>query len=237
MLTQSEPIRRRKLAHEVLDRLMASMRNGEFPIGSTLPSERELMELFSVGRPAVREALQAMERMGFIAIVHGEGARVLPISATTVIGQISDSAMHLLSSSHDLLEHLKDARAFFEIGMVRALAERATAADLVTLKRALDANRSAMSDQETFQRTDMAFHRTIAELSGNPIYSAVSQAMLEWLGTFYSQLVFNPGAEKTIHAEHADIFERIAAHDPDGAAKAMADHLARANQRYKLTES
>lgn len=231
---QAEPIRRRKLAHEVLDRLLASMRNGDFPVGSTLPSERELMETFSVGRPAVREALQAMERMGFISIVHGEGARVMPMSATTVIGQISEAAMHMLSSSEDLLQHLKDARAFFEVGMVRIAAEKASEAELQALKEALEANRNAMHDPAEFQETDMAFHRAIATISDNPIYGAVSQAMLEWLGTFHSQLVWNRGAENIVYSEHEQIYRRIAARDPDGAAKAMTAHLARARQRYQL---
>jgi len=233
---ESEPIRRRKLSHEVLDRLLARLRNGDFPVGSTLPSERELMEHFAVGRPAVREALQALERMGFISIVHGEGARVLPLTAATVIGQISDAAIHMLSTSEDLLEHLKSARMFFEVGMVRLAAEQRTDADLARLADALEANRRSIADQAEFQSTDMGFHHAIAAASGNPIYVAVSQAMLEWLGQFYGQLVRHPGAEDMIFSEHKAILERIEARDPDGAAKAMTDHLTRANLRYRLAE-
>ena len=71
----AEPIARRKLSREVLDRLLSRIRAGEFPAGTWLPSERELMQAYGVGRPAVREALQSLERMGLLAIVHGEGAR------------------------------------------------------------------------------------------------------------------------------------------------------------------
>lgn len=233
----AEPIRRRKLSHEVLDRLLAHLRKGEYPVGTTLPSERELMEHFAVGRPAVREALQALERMGFISIVHGEGARVLPLTAATVIGQISDAAIHMLSSSGDLLEHLKDARTFFEVGMVRIAAEKRTDASLAALAEALEANRRSVADQAAFQATDMAFHRAIAAASGNPIYSAVSQAMLEWLSEFYGHLVRLPGAEKAILSEHQEIFDRIRAQDADGAAEAMTAHLSRANLRYRLADS
>ena len=100
------PIPRRKLSHEVLDRLLPRIRSGEFPVNALLPSERDLMASLGVGRPAVREALQALERMGVVSIVHGEGARVLPLSANQVMNQVSDAAMHLLSGSSDLLEHL-----------------------------------------------------------------------------------------------------------------------------------
>lgn len=229
-----EPIRRRKLSHEVLDRLLARMRNGDFPVGTTLPSERELMELFSVGRPAVREALQALERMGFITIVHGEGARVMPMSAESVIGQISDAAMHMLSNSENLLEDLKEARVFFEVGMVRIAAERATDDDIARLREALEEHRASLADPARFQQTDMALHRTIASLSGNRVYSAVSRAMLEWLEKFYTDLVWNPGAEEMVLGEHEEIVERIAAHDPDGAEEKLVQHLTRAKQRYRL---
>lgn len=82
------PIARRKLSHEVLNRLLPCIRSGEFAVGSRLPSERELMQTLGVGRPAVREALQTLERMGLVSIVHGEGARVLALSADNVIAQI-----------------------------------------------------------------------------------------------------------------------------------------------------
>jgi DNA-binding FadR family transcriptional regulator len=38
--------------------------SGELPVGDALPSERELMERFQVGRPAVREALLWLSKKG-----------------------------------------------------------------------------------------------------------------------------------------------------------------------------
>ncbi|MCE9683453.1 transcriptional regulator NanR [Halomonas alkalisoli] len=229
-----EPIRRRKLSHEVLDRLLARMRNGDFPVGTTLPSERELMEQFAVGRPAVREALQALERMGFIKIVHGEGALVTPISAATVLGQISDAAMHMLSGSKSLLEDLKEARVFFEVGMVRIAAERASDEDIAVLRGALAEHRASITNPEKFHETDMALHRAIATISQNRVYSVVSQAMLKWLENFHADLVWNLGAEEMVLEEHEEIVECIAAHDPDRAVERMVQHLTRANQHYNL---
>lgn len=231
----AHPIPRRKLADEVLERLLVRVRVGEFPEGSPLPSERELMQLYAVGRPAVREALQALERMGIISIVHGGRARVLPLSAQTVITQMSDTAMHLLSTSHDLLEHLKEARLFFEVGMARLAAERATKSDVEALRRSLEEHRASLGDPAQFLKTDMAFHGAIAAISRNPIYVAVSDAMLEWLQRFHINLVRAPGVEQVTFAEHEKVFKQIAAHDPAGAAKAITAHLTRANDLYRLS--
>lgn len=228
-----EPIRRRKLSHEVLDRLLARIHSGEFPVGRLLPSERILMERFSVGRPAIREALQALERMRLVSIVHGEGARVLPITADSVIGQISDMALHLLNKDEAMLENLKQARLFFETGMVRAVCSEASSSALARIRMALDENRLALNDRSAFLATDMAFHRAIAEATGNPIYLAVSKAMLEWIDKFYSQLVRNPGAERVVLEEHERIFAAIEARDADAAEAAMKSHLLRSNEFHR----
>jgi len=57
-------------------RLIKAFLDGTFPINSHLPAERELAELLGVTRPTLREALQRLERDGFIEIQHGKPTRV-----------------------------------------------------------------------------------------------------------------------------------------------------------------
>jgi DNA-binding FadR family transcriptional regulator len=73
-------IAKRKLSDEVFERLKRLIVEGEKPPGSLMPSERELMTRFGVGRPAIREAMQQLEGMGLVAIHHGERARVLELT-------------------------------------------------------------------------------------------------------------------------------------------------------------
>ena len=226
------PIVRRKLGHEVQQRLLAGIRSGAYPVGELLPSERELMAQFGVGRPAVREGLQALERMGLISIVHGEGARVQPLSADSVISQISASAIHLLAGDSQLLEHLKEARLAFEVAMARSAAQRATDEDIARLREAFEVHRATLGDPVRFLETDLALHKMIAVVSGNPVYVAVSQAMLQWLRNFHEDLVRAPGAEEVTADEHERMLDCIARHDPDGAEQAVREHLTRANQKY-----
>ena len=56
--------------------------------------------------------------------------------------------------------------------------------------------------------------------------------MLEWLERFHEGLVRAPGREPVGLAEHTRIFNCIARHDADGAARAMTAHLTRANKLY-----
>ena len=96
------------------------------------------MASFQVGRPAIREALQNLQRMGLIQITHGESARVLAPNARTIIDQITGTAQHILSTSPKTLDDLKDARLFFEVGMARLAAARATPDDARMLQERID---------------------------------------------------------------------------------------------------
>ena len=226
------PIRRRKLYQEIVDRLLARIRAGEFPPGGQMPSERQLMQTYAVGRPAVREALLTLQRMGLISITHGDRARIVSINADTAIRQVSEMGRYLLETSPGSLGHLKEARLFFEVGMVRIAAQNATDEDIERLRAALQEHREALKDGSRFLEKDMAFHRAIASISRNPIFEAVSRAMLEWLERFHEGLVRAPGREPVGLAEHMRIFNCIARHDTDGAARAMTAHLTRANKLY-----
>lgn len=231
-----EPIPRRKLYQEVLERLTARISEGAYAPGDKLPSERELMSLFGVGRPAIREAMQSLERMGLISISHGERARVTAPDAGAVIAQVAATARHMLITSPKTLEHLKEARLFFEVGMVRIAAAAAGDEDIARLRVRLDDHIASLDDLGGFLEKDKLFHREIAAIGGNPIYAAVSQAVFEWLEEFHAELVRAPGAEQVTLAEHTAIFEAIAARDPDRAAEAMEAHLRRANELYRQFE-
>jgi DNA-binding FadR family transcriptional regulator len=228
-----EPILRRKLYQEVLDRLMSRIESGEIAPGDPLPSERELMEAYGVGRPAIREALQSLERSGIVTISHGERARLAVPSAGNLIGQIEEGARHLLRSEPHSLDHLKDARLFLETGLARLAAERADPEGVAQLRARLDEHKGALARLDEFVDRDMAFHRQVAHLTGNPIFPAIIEAMFSWLAAYYRSLVRAPGAEMLTIAEHERIYAAIAARDPDGAAAAMRDHLSRANALYR----
>lgn len=234
-MAELTPIARRKLSQSVLDQLLERISRGEFAHGSLLPSERQLMESFGVGRPAVREALQDLQRMGLVVITHGEGARLVRPTAQTVMDRLDVTVQHLLEGTNNLA-HLKEARTFFEVGMVRIAAVRATPEDVAALKRHIDEMEQASGEFAEFMKADIAFHRTIAETTGNPIYAAVSEALLQWLGRYHVGMLRDVGREARTLDEHRHIVDRIAARDVEGAAAAMILHQTRAADLYRARQ-
>ncbi len=233
MMTQPlEQIVRRKLSDEVFDRLERMITSGELQPGDEMPSERVLMERFGVGRPAIREAMQSLANKGLVSISHGERAKVLRLTAKSIFRQVDLTAKIMLSQSSDSLEYLKSARIFFERGMAREAAQRSSASDIADLRNIIERQRMSLGRAEEFIDADMEFHTRIAQISGNPIYIAVSEAMLAWLKEYHTEMLIWTGKEKFTLAEHDEIVDRLAANDVDGSETALLKHLERSRALY-----
>lgn len=231
------PIRRRKLYEEVVVRLEALIHEGELQPGDPLPSERELMTHFGVGRPAIREALFALHRMGLVVVANGERPRVSSPTPKTLLGELSGAARLMLAKPEGM-HHFQQARALFECALAEEAARVATADDLTALEKALAANAAAIGDDERFMRTDVAFHFAMATIPRNPIYVALHEAIVEWLVDQRSVSLRRPGTDLLAFESHRAIFEGIRANDPAAARQAMRRHLDDIADRYwKVKES
>lgn len=229
-----QPIQRRKIYQEVVNRLLQRIRAGEWKPGDQLPSERDLMDAYGVGRPAIREALQDLARSGIVEITHGERARIMVPTADLLIEQVAGGAQHLLRMEPAMLEHLKDARVFLEAGLCKMAAQKASDEDKARLLARWQDHHAALEEMDQFLYRDMLFHREIAIISGNPIFPAIVEALFNWAGEYYQNIVRAPGSEQLTLEEHRRIYEAIAAGDGEAAALAMRNHLLRANVLYRL---
>lgn len=232
MTQHDERIVRRKLSDEVFARLRDLIASGEFGPGDLMPSERDLMERFGVGRPAIREAMQALHNMGLIVVSHGERARVSELTARTMFKQIDVVARMLVSTTPETLDQLKDTRRFYERGLVRLAAERATDADLDELEEIINRQESHFGDQRLFIADDIAFHRKIAAISGNPMLEAMSESMLNWLFEYHTEMLIWTGKERITLSEHRAILDCLRERDMEAAEKAMIVHIDRSGTLY-----
>jgi DNA-binding FadR family transcriptional regulator len=218
------PIRRRKLYEDVALRIEEMIHEGRYSPGDQLPAEREIMGELGVGRSAVREAMLSLQRMGLVTLSSGERARVTAPTAKVLVGELSGAARLLLAQDGGV-ERFQEARALFEIGLVRLAAQRASADDLATLRATLEANRASIGDHAKFMTTDVAFHYAIATIPGNAIFTSLYNAVVEWLTEQRETSGRASGAGEAAYAAHERIYQAIAAHDPVAAEAAMQDHL------------
>lgn len=221
---ESTLIHRRKISDEVADRVEAMICSGKFSTGDQLPSERDLMKMFGVGRPAIREGLFSLQKMGLLTVGSGSRARVTMPTAAKLVKSLSGAAKLFLVQPNGIA-NLQDARVLFEVALARHAASKATTSDLRRLEVALEHNQRSLDDPVTFGKTDVAFHYVIAEIPENPVFTAICEALIEWLTEQRRTALENPGANKNAFRAHQRIFKAIAERDADGAEAAMRAHL------------
>lgn len=61
---------------QIRDDIVDQIRKSELPPGTRLPSEPEMTRAYGVGRPTVRQAIDALRREGLVATVRGSGTFV-----------------------------------------------------------------------------------------------------------------------------------------------------------------
>jgi len=225
-------IERQKLSDRVVALLEDEIVRGVRPLGDQLPSERELMRLFGVGRPAIREALFTLRRKGLVKVGNGTRARVTQPTPAAILGELSGAARHLLEQP-DGQQHFQEARSFFEIALARYAARHSTAKDVARLEAALAANRASINDLPAFKRTDIDFHFVLAEIPRNPIFPAIHDAMVDWLTNQRDVTLEVAGQVQIAYKAHERIFKAVASRDADAAEKAMAAHLKQLYQVYE----
>lgn len=226
-----QALKQSRLFEQIAEILERRIRSREVSEGEELPSERELMKQFGVGRTAVREALFHLQRMGLVELRSGAKARVAAPSPTVVMSTLAGSARYLLSAPEGV-RHFQTARTLFETGLVRDAARLAKKPDIARLRVALNANEEAIGDIHRFERSDVDFHYAIATIPGNPIYPALHSAILEWLMDQRHVTLSHPGQNRTAFEAHHGICEAIAAGDGELSAQRMRTHLEQVNALY-----
>ena len=156
-LARRDPIARPKLAELVQNRLLAVIQADNLRPGDPLPSERELMQSYAVGRPSIREAMQNLKRLGLIEINHGERPRIAAPSFERMVAGMSETMRHVLVNSPATLDHLKEARATFEMTMAQIAARKRNPADVRDLYTILAEQESARFEFELLSAGRRAF--------------------------------------------------------------------------------
>ncbi|EPV9743652.1 transcriptional regulator NanR, partial [Escherichia coli] len=125
------------------------------------------------------------------------------------------------------IAHFEQLRLFFESSLVRYAAEHATDEQIDLLAKALEINSQSLDNNAAFIRSDVDFHRVLAEIPGNPIFMAIHVALLDWLiaarPTVTDQALHEHN--NVSYQQHIAIVDAIRRHDPDEADRALQSHL------------
>ncbi|MFE9094865.1 FadR/GntR family transcriptional regulator [Streptomyces sp. NPDC007264] len=215
-MTLSHP-RRSALSEQVITALRNQITSGEWPVGSRIPTEPELVAQLGVARNTVREAVRALAHNGLLDIRQGSGTYVV---ATSELAGV----MHRRFVDADPA-HVAELRSTLESGAARLAAERRTERDLEQLDALLARREEAWAsgDPETFVAADATFHMAVVAASHNEVMTAVyadlGEVLRDWLRG-------DVGEELTpeTYLDHTGLLDAIRAGDTAAAAAAAASY-------------
>ncbi len=209
--------RRSALADQVIAQLRAQITSGEWPVGSRIPTEPELVEQLGVARNTVREAVRALAHNGLLAIRQGSGTYVI---ATSELAGV----MHRRFAGTDL-RHIAEARSVLEASAARLAAQRRTERDAAHLERLLDRRESAWhsGDVGAFVEADATLHLAVVAASHNDVLAEMYADLGEVLRAFLRADV-GEVLRPEEHADHSRLVAAIRAGDGERAAAEAAGH-------------
>ncbi|GAA3369691.1 FadR/GntR family transcriptional regulator [Streptomyces sannanensis] len=209
--------RRSALADQVIAQLRNQITSGEWPVGSRIPTEPELVEQLGVARNTVREAVRALAHNGLLDIRQGSGTYVI---ATSELAGV----MHRRFAGSDP-RHIAELRSTLESSAARLAARRRTERDLRQLDALLDRREEAWSsgDAEAFVATDSTFHLAVVAASHNDVltelYADLGDLLRDWLREDVGREL-----RPEDHMDHSRLVEAIRAGDEDTAANEAAGY-------------
>jgi DNA-binding FadR family transcriptional regulator len=222
----------------VADRMVVVLREriaeGQFPVGSRLPSERDLAEQLGVSRTSIRHALQALEGQGVLETRGRSGTYVRAPSP----GQVSDALMQVFGWSANPLtiRDLLEVRGMLEVDLAGFAAERRTRDDLRAITRTLADSAITLSDTSdaalhAWCVADVDFHAAVAGASHNPLVSIIFGALHDvYLEQRMRTVGAHPETRERSFYLHQAIFDCIVAGNAPGARAAMRSHLDEARE-------
>lgn len=216
---------RRPAAHaesELVSQILAR----RFPPGSTLPPERELALKLGVTRPTLREALQRLDRDGWIEIRHGKATRVRDVWREGGLNVLAAVVRNGGELPPRFVTNLLEVR----LAMAPAYARAAVAGNAAAVAELLAARPDDTA--EAFADYDWNLHVALTAASGNPVFTLI----LNGFGDFYremAQLYFGAPEARAASAWFYEALEKAArAGRPERAEKVTREAMQHSLERW-----
>ena len=209
-------------SNDALQQLRQFIESGDYAPGDRLPPERTLISSLGVTRNALRKGLDTLEREGAIWRHVGKGTFITtPQSLVTVPG--------LAELSHQVTPiQMMRARLSLEPAIAREAAANASGEAVQRIMAARD-RASDAATWDTYEANDDAFHRTLAEATGNVLLLSLFDHLNQVRRAVAWQKVVRqserPPSDHSSYREHDAIVDAIQQRNPAAAHTAMRGHL------------
>lgn len=229
-------VERLTVAGTLTDRVVAALvdliRGEDFTPGSRLPSEMNMASRFGVSRTVIREAISRLKSEGLVESRQGSGVFVREGNMDAPF-RIDPAIMDSIQSVLQVVE----LRLALEGEIAAFAAKRRTSAQVKAISQALKQIENEEREGKDGVDADIAFHRSIAEATGNPQFLALIEFLSNFLRNATATTRSYEATKETlsleVKAEHAAIVDAISQQDPVAARTAARKHMEGASRRLK----
>ncbi len=220
-----KPVGRDKISLEIVRQIREAVLTGQLAPGDRLPPEKELLEELGVSKHTLREALRALEVLGFLEIKKGAGggAFVSEVDLATTRESIANF-LHFRDVS---VTDLSETRKVIEPYLARRAAGRLSPVEIEQLEAMNRACRADLDRGESIvgARHEINFHRLLARASGNPVLVLILDFVNGLLEESKLKLKPDIAFGERVLAAHQRVLEAIKAGDADRAEAEMFNHV------------
>ena len=220
---QLTPLQVPKAPAVLADDLRERILRGDFPEGTALPPERELVNQTRMSRATVREALRILEVQGLVRVKTGRagGAYVYRPGEDSM----ADSVNLLIRAQKIRIPALLETREAIEPFCAQLAAKRRTDEDLGRLEAANEAM-AADGTLAEFLQANVDWHVAVAAAGQNELLTGFMLALSQsiYASTDNQGFVDDDVRQTTLKA-HRAVTKAIRAKDPDAAGRRMSRHV------------
>ncbi|MCR3761045.1 FadR/GntR family transcriptional regulator [Clostridium felsineum] len=218
------PVKSTKVYEQVIEQFKTMIADGTLKKGDRLPSERELVSQLGVSRASIREALSALQMIGFVEARHGEGNFIRENFEESLIDPFL--LIFMLNGSNK--EQILELRRIIEVETAAIAAEKINNEEIEKLEECLNGLLEAQ-DEVLKGKYDKEFHYNIAKASKNILIvnmlNAVSSLMDAFITEARGKILMVEGNKDVLMNQHSALLKALKNHDPKAASKAMREHL------------
>lgn len=214
-----DQIKTKTQAEAVIYDIMDYITDHDLKPGDRLPSERELAEMFHVGRPAIREASRALCVMSVIEIRQNSGMYIASFDGKSKLDYFKIHMQAGKFTSQELFE----LRLMLETECIGMAATKITDEQLEHIRQTITG--ASIDDPEAFSAADIEMHKTIYMATGNLPLQLIMETINGW--NVENRQYTNSFVEvrRIVQRDHVDIYCALQHRDPESCRKSMRQHI------------
>lgn len=210
------------LTDEAIEKIKDMILSGELQPGDRLPKEPELASRLGLSRNSLREAVRALSLIRVLDVRQGDGTFVTSLAPELLL----ETLKFVLDFHRDnTLLALFEVRRILEPAAIAMAATRMSKVDVAELEMILNRTR-VDGPVEDFVANDVAFHRALAEGSGNQVLCSIIDSLVA--PTTRARVVHGLAEDnalgRALH-EHRMIYEGVAERNPEIARSWATIHI------------